>query len=114
MDAIKQLEQLREGMAGRGEKDSLHALARFLDQLSHDLSLPVGTFGFEIFTLEEIADRLPEAIAKNDLASVAGQAKRLGAICTRLDGAHRTAALLLQAVDAQQDLASGQRTDSPG
>jgi hypothetical protein len=103
MKTIKQLEQLCDGMVARGERDALETLARFLDQLAHDLNNPLATFGLELFSLGAVADRLPEAIATNDLGAVAGNAKTLCAIRDNLEAAHRCARDLLEAVQTRCD-----------
>lgn len=101
MKAITALEDLGQGMEGRSEQASMELLTRFLDQLTHDLNNPLGTFGLELFTLGTVIDQLAKALASSDMAEVARQAETLQAVCSNLEQASQTAAKLLEAVDAQ-------------
>lgn len=101
MRALDELGALGEGMSERGELASLEQLAAFLDQLTHDLNNPLGTFGLELFTLGAVRDRLTEALASSDLAEAARQARTLRAVFANLEGASQTAARLLKAIDAR-------------
>jgi K+-sensing histidine kinase KdpD len=99
--SIEKLTALGEGMMTRGEQASMELLTGFLDQLTHDLNNPLGTFGLELFSLGTVGERLTRALASSDLAEVAKQIKTLEAVCANLVGASQTAARLLEAVDAQ-------------
>jgi DNA-binding NarL/FixJ family response regulator len=99
MKAIAELEALRRGMAARGEQASLEALRRFLEQLTHDLNNPLGTFGLELFTARDLCDRMAGALDAGDTTEMARQIETLGAVCANLEGAGETARRLLEAID---------------
>lgn len=101
MKAIDKLSALGEGMTERGELASREQLTRFLDQLTHDLNNPLGTFGLELFTLGSVGDRLAQALASGDMGEVDRQVKTLQAVCANLAGASQAATSLLAAIDAQ-------------
>lgn len=108
MKAIEQLERLGQGLQARQEQASLGQLTRFLDQLTHDLNNPLGTFSLELFSLELIIGKLAAAHSAGDLQALAREVQTLSALCQNLQGAFQAAQGLLEAIDARSAALQGE------
>ena len=94
-------QQLRELPEKLGIDESSPAkieLGRFLHQIVHDLSTPLGIYKMELYSLRSIDRRLKKAVETNDMETVRRQVEILEEILSNMEGGQGTATEIVGAI----------------